>query len=294
MKSSKGKYNAGSCVTDDNPRWGNPNNFLASFRCTKTKYAKSFVEKGEIKFSTPQSWVEWELLNGKGRGDKLEGTLAFHNIFDLEKIKEFYEKYGKHPEHIPFLVDQRLYLKRKRSMQLPCFCFFIVKNSLIECPAKPGKQKLTLEIGSEYFRDFADNLAPKEVDKLPEEEKPAIILVNDYKAFYERLKNKLFDLGLRQNEIIDGIVKYYDYTQHGVSGWMDFSNKSPFELLLKDATFEHQSEARIIINTDSEKIKSILSEPIEIGALSGICDYETVYMHEGMRIEFSADIYIEE
>lgn len=44
-------------------------NFL-TLRCTEVKYAYSFLEKGEIKFNTPQSWVNRAIEFGKGRGDK--------------------------------------------------------------------------------------------------------------------------------------------------------------------------------------------------------------------------------
>ena len=82
----------------DKPQWGNPDNFSMVFRCMKQKDARPFFEKGQIKFGTPRSWVEWEKEHGNGRGDQFEGTLATFNIFDVEHavqaIKKYYAAYN--------------------------------------------------------------------------------------------------------------------------------------------------------------------------------------------------------
>ena len=57
-------------------------------RCTTQKYAKTFIEKGEIKFNTPQSWVTYEEKHGKGRGDVLEGAFACCNQWDIENLSK--------------------------------------------------------------------------------------------------------------------------------------------------------------------------------------------------------------
>lgn len=64
--------------------WGNPDAFSMVLRCTKMRYARTFLNCGQIKFSTPSSWVEYEEKYGDGRGDRLEGTMATFNIWDFE------------------------------------------------------------------------------------------------------------------------------------------------------------------------------------------------------------------
>ena len=110
--------------------WARPNDFFLAMRCTETRYAKDFVERGSIKFNTPQSWVDWELSNGKGRGDLFEGTVAYCNMFDAEKVAEFYKKYPKCPLSAFFIstIGQKLFVKRWHSMYLPVFCFYILNK----------------------------------------------------------------------------------------------------------------------------------------------------------------------
>jgi len=276
--------------TEDAPVWAKPNNFILSIRCTRTDYAKNFVEKGELKFNTPQSWVDWELSNGRGRGDLCEGTIAYCHILDTERVVEFGERY-KSDKYTAMRIEQKIYLKRKRTMSLPVFCFYILKNSLFQCPLKEGKQKMEVEIDSIYFKDFADNVTPEQVDNLLDEEKPAVILLHNYDEFMNRLTKKLLSMGLQEKEIVPGDIKYYDSNEHGEEGWRVFEGEPPKELFAKDKSFCHQSEARIIINTDNQSIiNKLLKQPIEIGSLSDISEYISAYFSEGAKIEVNANI----
>jgi hypothetical protein len=275
---------------DLKPQWYQPNNFFLSMRCTEAQYAKNFIDKGQIKFNTPQSWVDWELSNGKGRGDLREGTIAYCDMWDSVKVAEFYEKY-KSGEFIARIIDNRIHIKRKRSMNLPAFCFYILKHSQFQCPSKTGRQKMVTEIPASYYRDFADNMTPEQVDALPDGKKPAYVLLRNYDEFKNRLSNKLKALGLVEEEIIYGDVTYYDINEFGETGYCEFRSKPPTELLWKEISFSHQSEARVIINTDKQEIiDHLLGQAIEIGSLNDIADYRVTYLHEGVKIEMYADI----
>lgn len=46
----------------DKANWEKPNRILMAFECTRADYANNFVLKGEIKFNTPQSWVDTPIL----------------------------------------------------------------------------------------------------------------------------------------------------------------------------------------------------------------------------------------
>ena len=91
--------------------WAKPDEFSLTMRCTEVKYADSFLEKGEIKFNTPQSWVNRAIELGEGRGDKFEGTIAIYHIEDLKNMKLINEKY-KNCSHLEWInYDNNVYIK---------------------------------------------------------------------------------------------------------------------------------------------------------------------------------------
>src|SRR5690625_6076126 len=117
--------------------WAKPNDFSIVCRLTSSKYADSFLDTGSIKFNTPQSWIDYSKTYGDGRGDVYEGTLAFCGSLDVERISELIGKYESgcvlNPNSRPLLKEvsgERLFLKDERSLKLPCFCVYIIKNSL--------------------------------------------------------------------------------------------------------------------------------------------------------------------
>ena len=138
-------------------------------------------------------------------------------------------------------------------------------------PEKVGIQELKTSIPYSYFRDFSNNMSPEEVKKLPEDEQPVVIMIENYREFKKRLVHKLLEIGLHKNEIIETAVHYRDFNQNGEFGWWDFGQNSPMELAIKNIRFENQSEGRFIINTDNQQILQLLDNPIEIGPLNDIC-----------------------
>ncbi|QUH28210.1 hypothetical protein [Vallitalea guaymasensis] len=269
-------------------KWANPENFFAMFRCTTVQYAESFLNKGQIKFNTPDSWVKYAIENSEGRGDKFEGTMAmFDMLYDLEHIKELNEKYMKYSKLKRMKIDRSIYLKSERDMLLPCFCFYILKNKMFKCPDVGGTHRLSTMVPASYFRDFMDNLEPCKVKKLDEKDKPAVIVVYNYKEFENRIIKALMQLGLKREEIIIARVSYLDFNYNT---WWDFGQIPPLELAIKDIRFSSQSEGRIIINTDDIKIKNILEEPIEIGSLEDIASISKTYLYEGMKIDLTVDL----
>ncbi|KAB0444481.1 hypothetical protein [Lysinibacillus fusiformis] len=272
----------------ENSGWAKPEDFLLVFRCTTQKYAENFLKKGEIKFGTPESWVNYAFEKGDGRGDKLEGTLATCDVFDIERLNELNQKYKKYPDLVRMPMENRVYLKKEEDMRLPCFCFYILKQGMFECPKEEGKHKLTTTVPASYFRDFVDNMEIQEIAKLSDEDKPAVVFIWDYKKFEQRIINALIAIGVKREEIIITRVSYFDFNKYGESGWWDFGQKPPIQLTIKHNRFEDQSEARIIINTDNERIKQILLKPIEIGSLEDIAQVSNTYLHEGVYVELEA------
>lgn len=271
--------------------WVNPDEFFLTLRCTEAKYADSFLEKGAIKFNTPQSWVNREIELGEGRGDKFEGTIAIYNEYDIENMKLINEKYNKYSEIERVGYDGKIYLKNSRSMNLPCYCFYIMKNSLFKCPEEDGRINLKSMIEGIYFRDFTDNMTVEQVEALDDIDKPALIVIKNFDAFKSRIVKALLEIGVKEHEIIISQVSYYNFNINGKYGWWDFGQKFPNELTIKDTRFKEQSEARIIINTDNIKIKEYLKDNVlEIGPMKDIAEVIKEYFYDGIDVEINADI----
>ncbi len=264
--------------------WDKPNELYAILRCTNVKYARKLVELGSIKFNTPASWVEAEKKSGKGRGDVLEGTFAACHPLDIENIiiysNQYEDVYGE-------TIGGLTYFRRKRTMKLPCYCFYLLKQDSFEVPQKPGKQKITTIIPGEYFRDFADNFSKEQVLALPEIERPAVVVISDIDQFLGRIHRKLLSIGVKKSEIILEIIEYADKKVPHYC-----KKESPKELKLKDEYFKHQVEGRLIINTEDQSVLDYLkSNPIEIGSIEDIAKKADGYIDQGALVEMSADIY---
>lgn len=281
--------------------WANPDHFTAVFRLTSLKYAEDFINKGSIKLNEPQSWIDYWKKYGNGRGDGYEGTIAFCNVLDYKRAIELNQKYDSacilSTNLRPLtkeVIGQRLLLKDKRSLLLPCFCFYITKHSLFPCPDSAGKHRVSAYIPASYFRDFSDHLSPEDIKNLSLEDQPALIIINSFDEFKARLSRTLKSMGLEDAEILIGKVTYFDFEAYGNDGWMDFGQKYPHELLVKNASFKEQSEARIIIKTTKRKIiKRLHDAPIELGCMKDIAQVHKGYLHGGIRVEMTIDVHEE-
>ncbi len=281
--------------------WKNSDQIFAVFRLTSSKYADDFINKGSIKLNEPQSWIDYWKKYGNGRGDGYEGTIAFCSVHDCNSVIELNQKYDSdcilktnlRPLTKEF-IGHRLLLKDKRSLQLPCFCFYIMKHSLFPCPDSAGKHRVSAHISASYFRDFSDHLSPEDIKNRPLEDQPALIIIDSFDEFKVRLYKTLKSIGLEDTEILIGKVTYFDFEAYGNDGWRDFGQKYPYELLVKNTSFKEQSEARIIIITKkSEIIKRLNDAPIELGCMKDIAQVHKGYLHGGIRVEMTVDIRAE-
>lgn len=279
--------------------WAKPNDFSVVCRLTSSEYADSFLDTGSIKFNTPQSWIDYSKKYGDGRGDGYEGTLAFCDSYDVERISELIGKYESglvlNPNTRPLLKEirgKRLILKDERSLKLPCFCVYIMKNRLFPCPDTAGKHKVTADIPASYFRDFSDNLLPEDVEKLRLKDQPALITIFNFNEFRNRQYKALRQLGLEDTEILIRDVSYLDFEKYGSNGWIDFNKNYPEELLVKNIRFSEQSEARVIIKTmKNDIIKRLIDAPIELGSMRDIARVYKGYLDQGALVEMTVDTY---
>lgn len=277
--------------------WENPNDNVLRFKLTTAKFADAFLQRGNIKFNTPKNWEEYEVKHGDGRGDFYEGTLAFCHFMDLEKLTELNHIYSNSNPLNPHgrqlikkIYNQRILYKDARSMYLPCFCLYILKVDAFTMPKCAGKQKLKTHIPGSYFKDFVDHKSSYDIDHLPSEEQPAVIVITDFSTFTNRLKNTLIRLGIPEKDILTGYVSYLDFEKYGPTGWYDFGQEYPNELFIKSSRFDNQSEGRIIINTCNASILERLKQPIDLGDMSDIAIVKKGYFPDGIDIELTTII----
>ena len=279
----------------DKNSWADSDGFNMVFRCTTREFAENFLKKGQIKFGTPELWVKCAKQNGDGRGDFFEGTIASVHMYDIENLIKINKKYECLSDLMRVPYENRVLFKSHKSMLLPCFCFYILKNSMFVPPNEPGKQSMKTTIPPSYFRDFADKKTPEEISKKEEKDRPAIIIIRNYQLFEERLISYLLNIGVGRSDIIPGRVKYVDYEQNGELGWWDLNQETPLELLAKNKKrFSEQSEARIIINNITPEIQKKLKEPIELGNMEDVASIIKYYFYDGALIELEADISVKE
>lgn len=263
-----------------------PNEFYVIMRCTTIKFARELRHKGSIKFNTPRTWVEEARKNGQGRGDMLEGVFAACSMLDIENVIAYSRQYS---DVFGETIEGLTYFRRNRTMNLPCYCFFLLKQGLFELPTQEGKQLIMTNISGSYFRDFAGNISPEGVATLPKDDRPAVVFIpgEGMDKFLNMIIQKLMDLGLQRSEILFEIIEYVDKkTEFYCMG------TSPRELKLKDQSFSHQAEGRIIVDTDKRHILEYLNQnPIELGSLKDICEISEDYHYEGVSVKLNADVY---
>lgn len=272
--------------------WLNPYETLFFLRCTSVKYAKEFIERGSIKFGVPRTWEEIAFSSRIiGRGDPYEGTIAFSHIYDVDNLKALNDKY---PDAERKLYKKRTLFKRTRSMNLPCFCLYGLNIAQFSIPRKEGWQKVEAEIPASYFSDFVDHKTIEEISMLPDDDKPAIIVIKNTGEFRNRIEDYLVSIGCDENEIMFEFVKYMDFDKYGEEGWYDFSQTEPNELFLKSDLFSIQKEVRVVVNTDKEDVLELLKSPLEIGSMNDIAIVVERFFEDGLKVEAEVNAYIQE
>lgn len=271
-----------------NSSWKNPNDLILVLRCTTLEFAKDLVNLGQIKFSTPKSWEQY---GKQGRGDIYEGTLAYSSKFYPSQYEKLIAKYSN---TCTYELPNRILIKNRRDMQLPCICFYELKTDAFPPPQNEGRNRISTYIDAKYFRDFADNASPAEIAALPPKKQPAIAVIKDWAEFVRRLKAKLNSIGVPDECILVSPVQYFDFTPYSTDdSWVDLNCTPPKELFVKSKQdFEYQNELRIVIDTDDPTILDLLSNPIEIGNLSDIAAVAEGYHPEGIEVTATFNSYI--
>lgn len=195
------------------------------------------------------------------------------------KINKKYEIYEKKNQLIRERIGDKVYLKLKRSMELPCYCFYLLSMDKFPCPKNTGEMFIEHTMPPSYFRDFADLKTMEQAKLLPLEKQPSLIWITNFDEFKKRIINALCSLGVKKEEILIERVRYIDFSKYF---WIDFLNNPPMELLSKSSRFYHQNEGRIK--------QRLLDEPITIGSMVDISQKFDKYCYEGIKIKLKADI----
>lgn len=255
-------------------------NTLMLLKCvTKQKYAKDFLEYGKLKFGKPQEWIDaWE-KEGSGRGDLLEGSFASIISKNDEKAK-FYKLFRN---NVIDIVDQRngnIHFYSKDVLDLPTCCFFGLNDNMFKTMSKgeDGNEYPSGKIKKSYFRDFAKSIDKSDYENYPEDEKPALIMINNPKEFRKRLETYFINNGVELSEIIYRPVEYVDKFKE-----FNIPYPAPYELFTKDNKFSNQSEIRLVVNTKNEKFLKKLNESkgiVELGNMRDIASIEEYYFED--------------
>lgn len=252
---------------------------LMLFRCTKRVWAEQF-QKGQIYFGSPQEWITLEEKGKKGQGDLLEG--AFLSCKE-DDHSDFIQNLKANPSLVFFPHNGFLFFRRKTVLSLRCLCLYGLRSNAFGKETGPdGRARYYTKITKSYFSDFTDITSREEYDNANPNEQPVVIRINNPHAFFSRIRSFLFNLGVKEEEFIISPVEYLDKNTQMIA-----AIPSPSELLLKDKTFEEQSEIRIIVNSSSPKYLDYIhkhSNVLSIGSLEDITEIYDYYFDD-MSIE---------
>lgn len=246
---------------------------------TNQKYAEDFLEFGKLKFGKPQEWIDaWE-KEGSGRGDLLEGSFA-SIVRSNYRQADFYKLLRTNTIEMIDPRNNNIHFQSKDVLNLPTCCFFGLNDNMFKTISKgeDGNEYLSGKIKKSYFRDFAKSLDKTAYENCSEDERPALIMVNNLTEFRKRLETYFMKNGLELSEIIYYPVTYLDKGKEFFIG-----DPAPNELFTKDDKFSNQSEIRIVLNTKNKKFLRKLYENngiVELGNMRDIASIEGYYFED--------------
>ena len=248
---------------------------MALLRCIEKKYAKDF-RNGKVFFGKPINWINAGIKGDRGQGDKLEGTFL---VAKEDDSSDFIKNLKKN-ENLAYIEDDGfIYFRKKGIENLYCLCLYgLHDNSFKERNIdETGKVHYISRVGKQYFSDFAKNITREMYENIEDENKKAVIFICNPHKFFERIKNALKKIGVKEEEIIISPVEYVNRREVAISvvGY-------PRELLLKDKYFSRQSEVRIIINSKNKQFLDYIenNKVIDIGPCDDIIQIYDYYFED--------------
>ena len=252
---------------------------LMLFRCVKRHRAEQ-LQQGVIYFGSPHSWIQEEKIGNKGQGDILEGT--FLSTFSSDS-SDFIELLKNDPAFEWFIHKGFLFFRRKSVLDLRCLCLYGLRDtSFCKEISLNGRAHYKTQITQQFFSSFSDYKSREEYKLADPEEQPVVVFIKNPQEFFARIISSLSALGVKKEEIIISPVEYLDRYVRMVAGV-----PTPIELLLKDKSFEEQSEVRVIVNSKSLKYLEYMkthNNTISVGSLEDLTEIYDYYFDD-MSIE---------
>lgn len=246
---------------------------------TNKKYAKDFLEYGKLRFGKPQEWIDDWKKEGSGRGDLLEGSFASVIKPDSRKAN-FYKLFRTNTIEVIDPRNNHIHFQSKDILNLPTCCFFGLNDYMFRTmeKAEDGNEYPSGKIKKSYFKDFAKSLDKIAYENCQEDEKPALIMINNPQEFRKRFESYFIKNGLKLSEVLYFPVTYLDKGKEFL-----LNCPAPYELFTKDDRFANQSEIRIVLNTKNKKFLKKLNENngiVELGNMSDIASIEGYYFED--------------
>lgn len=247
---------------------------LVGMKCIEKEFAKKMVYQGIVRFGSARKWSNMEnsKSNNKGQGDKNEGVFAIIDQDDKSTINKYTKRLKR-----ALICEKRdnnlLALKSENVMDLPSYCFFSISDYDYNGDFKRNGMlsNMKVEVKKEYYNDFIKGrgITFAECDKLPDKDKPVLIIIKNLEKFLMNLKNSLKNLGIVESSIIADTVKYRDMN---IDRFECIKNH-PMEMFEKDNYFNYQKEYRLLINSKEYRRNKDIFE-INIGSMK---DYAYIY-----------------
>ena len=251
-------------------------NYIMLFRCTKRRYAEAFL-KGEIRLSTPRSWISFDDPGNKGVGDGLEGIfLSHYQSKEYEGIVV--------PDNIDIVKKENLiFYRRKEVLDFKCICAYGLDSQKFKKSIdENGRAHYCFSVPNSYFNGFSNGRTQDSYSNIDLSEQPVVILINNPYEFFQRIISSLVSMGVEQNDIIISPVTYIDKSKP-----MVVPQSTPIELLVKDNAYADQSEIRIIIKSKNKKFLDYLENHNNIITIGDISDISSIsdYYFNDMKLE---------
>ena len=248
---------------------------LMLFRCTKRKYAEG-IQAGSLYFGCPENWIRMEKEGNKGQGDILEG--AFMSVKNNKQLL-IDSKCLEGNDIESFQHNGFTFYRRKSVLDLRCFCLYgLYDNSFQKSIDKNGKAHYDSRITKKYFSDFTEYKTREEYEKIDKKDQPVVVFINNPHEFFRRICDYLVSIGVDKKDILIAPVTYMNRYENMTEA-VDF----PYELFLKDKSFEEQSEMRIVINSKNPQYieyKEKNNNTIHVGSLKDITDIYEYYFDD--------------
>lgn len=246
--------------------------------CIKRKYAKSFIERGTIRFAQPKEWKP----DGTSRGDILEGVFA--SRLEGDNIpKNYLCKLRTQTKEIKY--KSYYFYKSDKICGARAYCVYSLFDTSLAYRNKRSQDHRFHKggiISKEYFKDLFSEWSRKKYEETEDDDKPMVLIINP-ENFTKRLLSVLIEKGINQDEIVIQPIQYFDYLKEPF-----LITPELFELFYKDITYINQHEVRFVINTKRKFVRNFFNNNdgvIDLGPIDESIATLSEFYFDDMHLE---------